>query len=186
MVKTSPSSTGDVGSISGRRTKIPPTPGNYWTYELQSSCSKRREATSTRDPRTATRESPCTTTKTEDSRNVFFFFLIKRKKESYMCLQVWCLVLAVDSFLILEVLTGLLLSPFFPSPSLFQSLSLCVASYLSSKTYLLWLAISSTLEKDHSTSQEFCSPISFTGFCSLCDTPRNRPDRQSVCLQAQD
>ena len=66
-----------------------------------------------------------------------FFFLIKRKKESYRCLQVWCLVLAVDSFLILEVLTGLLLSPFFPSPSLFQSLSLCVASYLSGKTYLL-------------------------------------------------
>lgn len=69
MVKNSlTSSTGDVGSISGRRTKIPPNPGNYWAYELQSSYSKRREATSTRDPRTATRESPCTTTKTQPAK----------------------------------------------------------------------------------------------------------------------
>lgn len=67
--------------------------------------------------------------------------------------------------------------PFLSFSSLSQSLCLCVAGYPSSKTYLLWLAICFTLEKDPSTSKEFYSPISFTGFCSLYDTPRNRPDR---------
>lgn len=165
------SSTGDVGSISGvRRTKItnPAT-----TEPTSSKSSYSQKATSTRDPRTATRESPCTTTKAQPE----FFFLIKRKNHTGVSRLVpgpgcWLLSNTGSAHWPASVP---FLSPF--SPGFLQSLSLCVGSYPSSKTYVLWLAISFTLEKDPSTSQELGSPISFTGFCSLYDTPRNRPDR---------
>lgn len=64
--------------------------------------------------------------------------------------------------------------------SLSLTASLSLGCHLFIKEDLHWVSISFTLEAFYAHS------LSFTGYCSLDNTPTNRPDRSSVYLQAKD
>lgn len=124
------------------------------------------------ETRTATRESPCTTTK-HHSQNFFFFKLKERiiQVSPGLVPGPGCWLLSNT-----EVLTGLLLSPFFPFLPGFLRASLFVwaAIHQARPTYSDLPSV--TLRRTLPPLRVGLSHL-FTGFCSLYDTPRNRPDR---------